>query len=76
MEKFNEVGVSQFGQMTNGSFMYIGPQGIVHRTNITVLNAKEKLTQKKDMSGKIFVKGLGGMSGAQPKASVILKEFV
>ena len=61
--------------MTAGSFMYIGPQGIVHGTNITVLNASRKIDPKaKDMSGKIFVTaGLGGMSGAQPKASVIAK---
>ena len=74
-EKFNALGVSQFGQMTAGSFMYIGPQGIVHGTNITVLNASRKIDPKaKDMSGKIFVTaGLGGMSGAQPKASVIAK---
>ena len=74
-EKFNAIGVSQFGQMTAGSFMYIGPQGIVHGTNITVLNASRKIDPKaKDMSGKIFVTaGLGGMSGAQPKASVIAK---
>ena len=74
-EKFNALGVSQFGQMTAGSFMYIGPQGIVHGTNITVLNASRKIDPKaKDMSGKIFVTaGLGGMSGAQPKAAVIAK---
>ena len=74
-EKFNALGVSQFGQMTAGSFMYIGPQGIVHGTNITVLNASRKIDPKaKDMSGKIFVTaGLGGMSGHNQKASVIAK---
>ena len=74
-EKFNALGVSQFGQMTAGSFMYIGPQGIVHGTTITVLNASRKIDPKaKDMSGKIFVTaGLGGMSGAQAKAGVIAK---
>ncbi len=73
-EKFNALGVSQYGQMTAGSFMYIGPQGIVHGTTITVLNAA-RMRQKsgeKDIRGKIFVSsGLGGMSGAQPKAAVI-----
>ncbi len=74
-EKFNALGVTQFGQMTAGSFMYIGPQGIVHGTNITLLNAARKIDQKaQDLSGKIFVtSGLGGMSGAQPKAAVIAK---
>lgn len=74
-EKFNALGVTQFGQMTAGSFMYIGPQGIVHGTNITVLNAARKIDPKaEDLSGKIFVTaGLGGMSGAQPKAAVIAK---
>lgn len=76
-EKFNALGVSQYGQMTAGSFMYIGPQGIVHGTTITVLNAARMHAQKNgkdinDLSGKIFVtSGLGGMSGAQPKAAVI-----
>ncbi len=73
-ERFNALGVSQYGQMTAGSFMYIGPQGIVHGTTITVLNAGRKLSGKKtgDLAGKIFVSsGLGGMSGAQPKAAVI-----
>ena len=73
-EKFNALGVSQYGQMTAGSFMYIGPQGIVHGTTITVLNAA-RMRQKsagEDIRGKIFVSsGLGGMSGAQPKAAVI-----
>ncbi|OUV75901.1 MAG: urocanate hydratase [Flavobacteriales bacterium TMED123] len=74
-EKFNALGVSQYGQMTAGSFMYIGPQGIVHGTTITVLNAARKIDAKAvDLSGKIFVTaGLGGMSGAQPKAGVIAK---
>lgn len=73
-EKFNALGVSQYGQMTAGAFMYIGPQGIVHGTAITVLNAGRKILSKgeKDLRGKIFVtSGLGGMSGAQPKATVI-----
>ena len=73
-ERFNALGVTQYGQMTAGSFMYIGPQGIVHGTTITVLNAG-RLTLKEgetDISGKVFVtSGLGGMSGAQPKATVI-----
>ena len=74
-EKYNALGVTQFGQMTAGSFMYIGPQGIVHGTNITLLNAARKVDSKAiDLSGKIFVtSGLGGMSGAQPKAAVIAK---
>ena len=75
LEKFNSLGVTQYGQMTAGSFMYIGPQGIVHGTTITILNAARKIDPKaKDLSGKIFVtSGLGGMSGAQPKAAVIAK---
>tara|TARA_B110000444_G_scaffold46958_1_gene42775 strand:- start:1656 stop:3668 length:2013 start_codon:yes stop_codon:yes gene_type:complete len=74
-ERFNALGVTQYGQMTAGSFMYIGPQGIVHGTTITVLNAARKIDKEaKDLSGKIFVtSGLGGMSGAQPKAAVIAK---
>ncbi len=74
-EKFNALGVTQYGQMTAGSFMYIGPQGIVHGTNITVLNAARKIDlNTHDCTGKIFVTaGLGGMSGAQPKATVIAK---
>jgi urocanate hydratase len=69
-EKFNALGVSQFGQMTAGSYMYIGPQGIVHGTTITVLNAFRKI--KKSPLGNIFLTaGLGGMSGAQPKAGNI-----
>jgi urocanate hydratase len=70
-EKMNALGVSQYGQMTAGSFMYIGPQGIVHGTNITVLNAARKESQGNN-AGKVYVtSGLGGMSGAQPKATVI-----
>ena len=74
-EKFNALGVTQYGQMTAGSFMYIGPQGIVHGTTITILNASRKIDSSAiDMSGKIFVtSGLGGMSGAQAKAGVIAK---
>ena len=74
-EKFNALGVTQYGQMTAGSFMYIGPQGIVHGTTITILNAARKIDRNaKDLKGKIFVtSGLGGMSGAQPKAAVISK---
>ncbi|MEC9208827.1 MAG: urocanate hydratase, partial [Bacteroidota bacterium] len=74
-EKFNALGVTQYGQMTAGSFMYIGPQGIVHGTTITILNAARKIDPKaKDLNGKIFItSGLGGMSGAQPKAGVIAK---
>ena len=72
LEKFNAIGVSQYGQMTAGSYMYIGPQGIVHGTTITVLNAFRKIG--KDPEGSIFVtSGLGGMSGAQPKAGNISK---
>lgn len=72
-EKFNALGVTQYGQMTAGSFMYIGPQGIVHGTAITILNAGRKIAEgKTDLGGKVFVSsGLGGMSGAQPKAAVI-----
>jgi len=73
-EKFNALGISQYGQMTAGSFMYIGPQGIVHGTTITLLNAGRKVskTGEKDLKGKVYVtSGLGGMSGAQPKATVI-----
>jgi urocanate hydratase len=72
-EKFNALGVTQYGQMTAGSFMYIGPQGIVHGTTLTILNAGRKISNgKTDLAGKIFVSsGLGGMSGAQPKATVI-----
>ncbi|NTV18699.1 MAG: urocanate hydratase, partial [Bacteroidales bacterium] len=73
-EKFNALGVSQYGQMTAGSFMYIGPQGIVHGTTITLLNAARMKSKpgEKGSGGKVFVSsGLGGMSGAQPKAAVI-----
>ena len=72
-ERFNALGVSQYGQMTAGSFMYIGPQGIVHGTTITVMNAMRMISkQDESLAGKLFVSsGLGGMSGAQPKASVI-----
>jgi urocanate hydratase len=69
-EKFNALGVTQYGQMTAGSYMYIGPQGIVHGTTITVLNGFRKI--KKSPQGNLFVtSGLGGMSGAQPKAGNI-----
>ncbi|MBT4337664.1 MAG: urocanate hydratase, partial [Bacteroidetes bacterium] len=69
--KFNALGVSQYGQMTAGSYMYIGPQGIVHGTTITVLNACRKIDDK-GTYGKLFLTaGLGGMSGAQPKAGNI-----
>jgi urocanate hydratase len=72
-ERFNALGVSQYGQMTAGSYMYIGPQGIVHGTTITVLNALRRIAKnREDIKGKIFVTaGLGGMSGAQPKAGNI-----
>ena len=78
-ERFNALGVTQYGQMTAGSFMYIGPQGIVHGTTITVLNAGRRLAEKKGqrigeegLRGQVFVTaGLGGMSGAQAKATVI-----
>ncbi|MBM3404722.1 MAG: urocanate hydratase [Bacteroidetes bacterium] len=70
-ERFNALGVSQYGQMTAGSYMYIGPQGIVHGTTITILNAARML-KRGDIAGKVFVSsGLGGMSGAQAKAAVI-----
>ncbi len=71
-ERFNALGVSQYGQMTAGSYMYIGPQGIVHGTTITVLNAGRKISHGEGLGGKLFVTaGLGGMSGAQPKAGNI-----
>jgi urocanate hydratase len=77
-EKYNALGVTQYGQMTAGSFMYIGPQGIVHGTAITILNAirmhrkKTPLSLRRGVGGEVFVSsGLGGMSGAQPKATVI-----
>ncbi len=71
-EKFNALGVSQYGQMTAGSYMYIGPQGIVHGTTITVMNASRKVGTKYNDGMKLFLTaGLGGMSGAQPKAGNI-----
>ncbi|MDR2292518.1 MAG: urocanate hydratase [Prevotellaceae bacterium] len=72
-ERFNALGVSQYGQMTAGSFMYIGPQGIVHGTTITIMNAARRICKKnEDVGGKLFVSaGLGGMSGAQAKAAVV-----
>ncbi len=72
-ERFNALGVTQYGQMTAGSYMYIGPQGIVHGTTITVMNAfRRKLDSGQKPKGKIFLtSGLGGMSGAQPKAGNI-----
>ncbi|HZY25913.1 MAG TPA: urocanate hydratase, partial [Bacteroidales bacterium] len=72
-EKFNALGVSQYGQMTAGSYMYIGPQGIVHGTTITILNAARIISRSVNRPGiKLFVSsGLGGMSGAQPKAASI-----
>ncbi len=73
-ERMNAMGVTQYGQMTAGSFMYIGPQGIVHGTTITVMNAGRLKLKEGDgtLAGKVFVtSGLGGMSGAQPKATVI-----
>jgi urocanate hydratase len=72
-ERYNALGVTQYGQMTAGSYMYIGPQGIVHGTSITVLNAGRKISKAgEDLQGKVFLtSGLGGMSGAQPKAGNI-----
>lgn len=73
-ERMNALGVSQYGQMTAGSYMYIGPQGIVHGTTITVMNAARKrfTAERRDARGMLFVSsGLGGMSGAQPKAGNI-----
>ncbi|MDR2064856.1 MAG: urocanate hydratase [Prevotellaceae bacterium] len=72
-ERLNALGVSQYGQMTAGSFMYIGPQGIVHGTTITVMNAARRICRNnEDMGGKLFVSaGLGGMSGAQAKAAAV-----
>ncbi|QCX01316.1 urocanate hydratase [Aggregatimonas sangjinii] len=72
-EKYNALGVTQYGQMTAGSYMYIGPQGIVHGTAITVMNAFRKVLQRNENpAGKLFLTaGLGGMSGAQPKAGNI-----
>tara|TARA_B100000767_G_scaffold54889_1_gene50380 strand:- start:4374 stop:6386 length:2013 start_codon:yes stop_codon:yes gene_type:complete len=73
LEKYNALGVTQYGQMTAGSYMYIGPQGIVHGTTITVMNAfRKRLKKGETPKGKIFLTaGLGGMSGAQPKAGNI-----
>ena len=71
-ERYNALGVTQYGQMTAGSYMYIGPQGIVHGTTITILNAGRKISGGEGLRGKLFVSsGLGGMSGAQPKAAKI-----
>ncbi len=72
-EKYNALGVTQYGQMTAGSYMYIGPQGIVHGTTITILNAGRMISRNGEgLAGKLFVtSGLGGMSGAQPKAGNI-----
>ena len=72
-ERYNALGVTQYGQMTAGSYMYIGPQGIVHGTTITVLNAGRKISKNGEgLEGKLFLTaGLGGMSGAQPKAGNI-----
>lgn len=72
-EKYNALGVTQYGQMTAGSYMYIGPQGIVHGTTITIMNAFRNILEEGDTpAGKIFLTaGLGGMSGAQPKAGNI-----
>ncbi|WP_297763074.1 urocanate hydratase [uncultured Muriicola sp.] len=74
-ERYNALGVTQYGQMTAGSYMYIGPQGIVHGTTITVMNAFRKVLKKGESSeGKLFLtSGLGGMSGAQPKAGNIAR---
>ncbi len=72
-EKYNALGVTQYGQMTAGSYMYIGPQGIVHGTTITIMNAGRKIAKAREgLSAKLFLSsGLGGMSGAQPKAGNI-----
>jgi urocanate hydratase len=71
-ERYNALGVTQYGQMTAGSYMYIGPQGIVHGTTITILNAGRRIGGSEGLGGKLFVSsGLGGMSGAQPKAAKI-----
>ncbi|XP_004365980.1 urocanate hydratase [Capsaspora owczarzaki ATCC 30864] len=73
-ERMYATGVSQYGQMTAGSYCYIGPQGIVHGTTLTLLNAGRKYLGSSELQGKVFVtSGLGGMSGAQPKAGVICK---
>merc|ERR1712142_767074 len=69
-EKMFALGVSMYGQMTAGSYCYIGPQGIVHGTTITVMNAGRKYLKSADLGGKVFLtSGLGGMSGAQAKAA-------
>ncbi|KAK6747280.1 hypothetical protein RB195_000471 [Necator americanus] len=71
-DKMFALGVTQYGQMTAGSFCYIGPQGIVHGTTITIMNAGRRYLNVSDLTGKVFVTaGLGGMSGAQPKAATI-----
>ena len=71
-ERYNALGVTQYGQMTAGSYMYIGPQGIVHGTTITILNAGRRIAGGEGLKGKLFVSsGLGGMSGAQPRAARI-----
>ena len=71
-ERMNALGVSQYGQMTAGSYMYIGPQGIVHGTTITILNAARRYLGRNNLAGVTYVtSGLGGMSGAQAKAAVI-----
>jgi len=71
-ERFNALGVSQYGQMTAGSYMYIGPQGIVHGTAITLINASRMISETSHQKSRLFVSsGLGGMSGAQPKAAGI-----
>jgi urocanate hydratase len=72
-ERYNALGVTQYGQMTAGSYMYIGPQGIVHGTTITVMNAFRRINPNTNPKGKLFLtSGLGGMSGAQPKAGDIV----
>lgn len=72
-EKFFALGVSMYGQMTAGSYCYIGPQGIVHGTYLTILNIHRKYFGTNDLGGKVFLtSGLGGMSGAQPKAGYLL----
>ena len=72
-ERYNALGVTQYGQMTAGSYMYIGPQGIVHGTTITVMNAFRRIDPNTNPKGKLFLtSGLGGMSGAQPKAGDIV----
>src|SRR5690606_4584122 len=71
-ERYNALGVTQYGQMTAGSYMYIGPQGIVHGTAITILNAGRRISGGEGLRGRLFVSsGLGGMSGAQPRAAKI-----